>query len=193
MTSEPLKKRRLSLDEIMQGFSDIAQDPDAGAQRLRALQILKGDEASGVTLPEPRTDEEIIWRGARVMKSMGKRMTQLAYQKAFPHSTKGAVLQYIDATDEMRARASRITSIKMLNREYPEGKVNGIPIGYPARSSNAEKMLWVKKQALRMEVERGRREVQGAHDAMKAGGQETSGADAGGMEAPVDVPVPDLR
>ena len=56
--AEPPKKRRLTMDEIMEGISAVAQDPDAGAQRLRALQMLRAEDTSTVN-PAPRSDDEI--------------------------------------------------------------------------------------------------------------------------------------
>ena len=151
-------KRRLTIDEILDEVSALAQDPQAGADRFRALKMLATTESAAVVLPEPRADGEVVDRLARVMKGAGIALTQIAYKRAFP-STRyaadaGPKLRYADATPEMRERAQAITSLKMLNRRYAEGKVRGTPKGYPARSSNAAKIEWCRTQALRMEVER---------------------------------------
>ena len=94
-------------------------------------------------------------------------LTQVAYKRAFPSARDatfaGGHTTYNQATPEMVRRANRVTSLVLLNKHYPEGKVNNIPKGYPSGRSIAVKKEWCQKQALKMEVERQIKARQEAH------------------------------
>ena len=152
------KRARLTVDEIMDALSEMGRDPDAGADRFRALKMLASQEAATTTLPPPMKDGEVVERLARVMKGAGLGMTQSAYHVAFPNSKSavhaGKLMTYSDATPEMRMVASTITSLKVLYKKFPESKIHGIPKGFPSGRSLAVKADWCREQALKLLVER---------------------------------------
>jgi hypothetical protein len=53
----------------------------------------------------------------------------------------------------MRKYAAKITSLKLLNRHFPEAKVHGVPKGFPSGRSLAVKAEWCRGQAVRLLVE----------------------------------------
>jgi len=174
MTIETLpQKRRMSLDEILDHVTEVARDPEAGADRFRALKMLATTESASVVMPEPQADGEVVERLARVMKGAGARLTQAAYGYAFPNANRTTVFkpkpEAEDATPEMRFRAKRITSLKMLNKAYPEAKIRGVPRGFPSGRSIAIKAAWCQDQALKLEVERAARERADAQQALADG------------------------
>lgn len=167
------KKRRLSIDEIMEAVTEIAQDAEAGADRFRALKMLASTESATVVLPEPMLESEMRLRLSRLMIGCGPRMTQLAYSDAWPNH-KGGVpgqksMPYADAAPELRNFAKRITSLPLLYKHFPESKRAGVPKGYPSGRSNAVKMAWCQDEALKLLVERETARRNAANEAMNEG------------------------
>lgn len=163
----------MTLDEILAEVTAIAKDPDAGADRFRALKMLASSETAAVAIPDPAKEVDITVRLARLMLGAGVRLTQIAYVKAFPWRTRaiqaGPVVKYEDAAPELVEESKRFTSLKMLNKYFPEGKVLGTPKGYPVGRSIAMKIEWCQHQALKMLVERQERDRQKLEQELKAG------------------------
>lgn len=165
------RPKRLSVDEILDLLSSMARDADAGADRFRALKMLASQEGATVTLPPPMLEGEVVDRIARVMKGAGATLTQLAYRRAFPDAPRaklsGKRPTYHEITDDMRERARAITSLKLLNQEFPEAKmVRGIPKGYPSGRSLVVKAEWCQEQALKLFAEREGEARKIAHEQM---------------------------
>lgn len=162
---------RLTLDDILDIASQIARDPSAGADRFRAMKMVADSQVATASLPRLGSDQDIVDRLARLMKGSGIRLTQLAYVRAFPSSRyagmSGGPSTYVSARPELVERAKKITSLKVLNRNFPEYKVNGVPKGFPTGRSVEAKVKWCQEQALKILVEREQRDRQAGHDSMK--------------------------
>lgn len=190
------KKRRLTDEEVLEGISEIANDPEAGAQRLRALQILRSQNAATVFLPTIRADGEVIDRLARVMKGAGAELTQVAYQKAFPNAKQTSDYSkkttYATATEDMKQQAAPYITLKKLRKGFPELTGIGVPKGYPLGRSVAVKADWCRNQALMMLVERHEKTRQESHEAMTAADTEIRGTTDGSASTSPGLQEPRL-
>lgn len=170
MSEAPVKKR-LSLDEILDRVSEIAQS-ESGPDGFRALKMLASMEQATVVIPPPLEDWEVVDRMMRLMHGAGPQLTQAAYARAFPKIAKKVLEEkradLSKATREQRAEAHKITSLKLLNRKYPECKVKGTPKGYPQRGSVAQKVRWCQDTALKIMLEREEEARLAGHGAMTA-------------------------
>lgn len=166
--SEPTeKKARMTVDDITAMLSDIAHDEEAGAQRFQALKMLAGMESATITLPDPMGPEEIDLRLSRLMKGAGPAATQRSYLMAFPDlARKEFGIHMTAATPDMIRRAQPITSLKLLNKEFPEFKMQGMPRGFPVRQSLVAKATWCRDQALKYMIERAAKERKQAHESL---------------------------
>lgn len=171
MTDESTPKKRLTLAEIVDGITDIAQTGE-GADRFRALKLLSSMEQATVVIPPPLEDWEVVDRVVRILRGAGPQLTQAAYARAFPNTAKAKfhkpTKNRLEATPEQKHEASKVTSLKILNRKFPECKMSGMPKGYPQRGSIAAKVRWCQEAALGILVERDREKEEAAHNAMKA-------------------------
>lgn len=149
MNETDRSKRTMTFDEALELIVDVARNGD-GVQKLRALKMIREEQASTVTLPGPLTVSEQIDRLSRLNLACGKRVVQLAYRKAWPKSKKdvfeqkpkledGDIGDYPD--DELP------TSLRRLYRQFPETKRAGCPPGYPQRGSLEQKVGWVRQAA----------------------------------------------
>lgn len=77
--------KRLTADEITGLIHELARDGD-GADRRWALRQLSVGDAS-ITLPAPKTDEEVLDRLARLNRGVGCEMAKKGFMRAFPAST----------------------------------------------------------------------------------------------------------
>lgn len=149
----------LSIDEIMGMVSQIAQDPDAGADRFRALKMLASAGQANVMLPEPLTLEEARARLTRLMKPLGTDMVRICYHEAFPtHTTKPITAPPVVISDDLPAEvkfiATKCRSIRALYRHIPELKRNGMLPGFPLGAGAAVKAKWCQEQAVKALLDR---------------------------------------
>jgi hypothetical protein len=134
MAGTPVAKRH-SVDELLGMLSDIASDPDSGADRLRAIKALLGAQSAGTTVPEPKTDEDISRMAILMMRWWGREATQAYWHQAFRrakkeiHEPASVGEQFLSA--EQRDRLERISSVKTLYKVEPRLKRRGLPKGYP--------------------------------------------------------------
>ena len=174
-STAPPKSGLLSTAEILEGIHELARSGE-GADRRWALRILTEGQTTAITLPDPMDDDEVITRMSMMMKGAGARLTQISYRRAFPNVRVGTMLggdlPYDEATDEMRRIAARITSLKLLNKKFPEANVGHVPKGFPTGRSLAVKADWCREQALKLLVERERKERQSATKEIEAAHQE---------------------
>jgi hypothetical protein len=160
------RPRRLSLDEILDMVSQVARDDESGADRFRALKMLASMESAAVVLPAPLTDAEMIDRVARVSKGAGLKLAELGFRKAFPQARRGSDMAPVMSLEQLDpgilAQASKVVSIKMLYRAFPEVKRSGTPPGYPRTGSLAARQNWCQRIAAQLILDR---EQQRADDA----------------------------
>lgn len=183
MSETEQKRQRMTIDEILALAAEIANDPEAGAQRFQALKMLAGMETATVTLPDPMSPDEVDQRLARLMKGAGPNATQRAYVIAFPDLAKKAFgVHLTEATPDMIRRAQGITSLKLLNKHFPEFKMQGMPRGFPVGKSLVAKATWCRDQAIKYMIERAAAERSSAHTAMTAAGTEAQGATDGSQD-----------
>lgn len=145
--TEPNK--RLTLDDIDAELSKIARHGE-GADKFRALKMLKAEESSTVTLPDPLTDMEIVERLARLNKAAGPIAAQLAYRRAFPAAKKpvNAKAPSLTFTDVEGKLQQLPTSLSGLYKRFPAlRRPRGFPKGYPAKGTLEERTLWCQKTA----------------------------------------------
>lgn len=182
-----IKPQRITIDEITSLLSTIARDEDAGADRFRAIKALQGMESASITLPDPMSSDEVDQRVARVMKGAGPNATQRGYLIAFPDLAKKVFgLNMTAATPDMIRRAQRITSLKILNKEFPAFKINGMPKGFPAGKSLVTKATWCRDQAIKYMMEEAAERRRIAHEAMTAAETELEGATDGSRSGAED-------
>lgn len=160
MTERP-KKDIVTLDEVDEILSRIARDSD-GAQQIRALNMLRAKDSGVSRLPEPLSDAEVIDNLSRLIRAAGPTASMLAYRKAFPraqrplnHSAPKVTEQDIGGID----KAALPKTLRALYKMFPEIKRGGIPKGYPVHSGMAVQTEWVKKQAIRMLLDKEQRKL----------------------------------
>lgn len=127
--------KRHSVDELLSMLSEIASDPDSGADRLRAIKALLGAQSAGTTIPEPRSDEDIARMAILMMRWWGRESTQAYWHQAF----RKAKREIHDApsigenfmSQEQRAKLLKIHGLKSLYRTEPRLKQPGFPSGFP--------------------------------------------------------------
>lgn len=150
------EKKRYTADEIEQFLHEIAADPDAGADRFRAIKMLRGEtEADEAKLLD---DSELLEFLVMEMKSCGYQMVQIAYKKAFPnHKAVNFAEPKIDESmisKEALERVRRCISLKRLYKMYPEVKRSGFPPGYPVGRSLEVIKEWLQRMAMKIELDR---------------------------------------
>lgn len=158
-------KKPMDLDEILGIISEIARHGD-GADRFRAIKVLKDlvQESGSSGLPDPMDDKEAVERMARLMKAMGPMGTQFAYRKAYPNakvklenSKPRVLLSYLNI-DEGRLP----TTLKALNRMFPDIKRGGFPSGYPLNKGLEAQKKWCQNHARNIILNREQEAVNGA-------------------------------
>jgi hypothetical protein len=153
--------KRMSIDEVLATVTEIAQDPNAGADRFRALKMLASATNTAVVLPEPLTAKEVTDRLSRMILAAGSNIAQVAYHRAFPTKrswkiTNKPELHIEDVPSEVLEEAEKVSSLKVLYRMFPEIKKPGTPKGYPAARGIAVQREWLKRAAIRLIVDRER-------------------------------------
>lgn len=150
-------KTSMTMDEVKKNLEAIARDPNH-RDHFKALKMLSAEETASVVLPDPLSYEEAIDRLARVMKPFGMDASQTAYHKAFPNSRRDVTLPPdVDSThltQEERALAHSIVSIPLLYKHFPEVKRNTVPKGYPKGQGMITQQDWLRKQAVRILVDK---------------------------------------
>jgi hypothetical protein len=148
----------LTLDEIMGMVTEIAKDPDAGADRFRALKMLATTDTATVSIPPPMTQEELVARTSRILHGVGLHIAQLSFHQAFK-TTKASpfdapVLDSKDLTSEDREMAAKVRTLKSLYKKFPEVKRPGFPPGYPAGRGMVAQQAWCQNAALKAMIDR---------------------------------------
>lgn len=150
MAEDSLKKR-LSMEDIIDAMSEIANDPD-DRDRFKALKALSGMNSGTVVLPPPMTTEERIERLARLMKALSRDQVKMAYRHAWPQvkdEVTGPVLGRLDdaLTPEESRFCNKVTTVKLLYKRFPELKKDGQPRGYPKDQGAAAVADFCRKEA----------------------------------------------
>jgi hypothetical protein len=148
-------KKRLTLDEILDEISEVARNGE-GADKFRALKMLRDQETGGIALPAPLNDEDRIEQASMVLESLGPIGAQFAYRRAFPmakrpvqHSAPRVLM-----SDLMVDESVLPHNLKEFNRMFPELKKHGFPPTYPQHSGMAKKREWCIKQARKILLDR---------------------------------------
>jgi len=84
---EPPRKRRLTIDELLDQIHEVAQDPDAGPDRFRAGKLLLSMQTSTTMLPEPLDENDVLDRVSRILEGVGQHLSRIAFRRAFPRLT----------------------------------------------------------------------------------------------------------
>jgi hypothetical protein len=152
----PPAKKRWTAGEIEGFLHEIASDPDSGADRMRAIKMLRGEaEASNEELLE---EKEIIEYEIIAMKALGAKTVQFCYKKAFPNTKPIEMsLPRVDETmisKEAMSRVLKVNNLRSLYRVYPEIKRAGTPSGFPSGRSIETKKEWCQRMAMKIELDR---------------------------------------
>lgn len=147
-------KPRMTVDELVGIAEDIARNGE-GAERFRAIKMLKEDNTTQSAIAEPLTLDEMMERVARIMKGVGILNTQLCYKMAFPSTRYGIEQSKTDFLDdelprELKEKASKIYSLKGFYRVFPQAKQPGIPRGFPVHGGMGAQREWLRREALRL-------------------------------------------
>lgn len=182
--AELSKRQRMSMDEIAEMASEIARDPEAGADRFRAMKFLAQAEASTVLLPDPLDEPEAIDRLARLLKGYGPEVARLAYRRAYPMHRKQIDGMPSNAEiridPELKKKAMRIRTLKMLYKVFPEIKRPGVPPGYPSGGGILVQQEYVQRKALKMYIDADKQAYEQCAEATgEATGEATEGTQEG--------------
>lgn len=145
-TPETKPKRRLSPEEILTEIHGLAQDGD-GADRRWALKQLSVGDAS-ITLPTPKSEEELQQRLGRMLRAVGEESARRAYGKAFPAGVPASW-----SIARKRGKLYVPTTLKELYELFPEAEkdlLTGAPPEYPLNSSVLKKRRWVADYAMKL-------------------------------------------
>jgi hypothetical protein len=147
----------------MRDLSDLLDSGD-GAQKTQAARLLlTAQQSSSVTLPEPRSEREVIDRLARLMLSWGPETTKKAMHAAFPaYNAKKAPPKY-DHPDVDWKTHKLPRQLRHLKAAFPEYDWPHVPNGYPSLKGALARMLWCQDEYKRMTLEKMNREAQEAH------------------------------
>ena len=158
MSAEPNKGTR-SMDEILSDIDAISRDSDHRDQ-FKALKMLASSQSSAVVLPPPLTQKEKIDRMVRVLRPNGPNASLIALKRAFPRArmkvTDSPNLTVEDLSAESLEIITRVSNLKSLYREFPAIKRHGIPSGFPSGRGVEAQLVWCKKEAEKMLMERER-------------------------------------
>ena len=153
-----------TIDEVLAEIEAIAFSEDSGADKIRALKILKDQQGSTVFLPEPMSAGDAIDRLARLLKAQGRARSRAAWQKAFPPGQGGEqakLLEDVILSDADRALIDAVHGLQELREYFPEVKrpTGGYPTGYPINRSEIAKLNWCRRKARDLILERKRVEA----------------------------------
>lgn len=163
MTDKPT---RMTMEEIDQALTEMGRDPDAGADRFRALKMLRVDGGLAQTLPEPMAEGEVIRRLQTLIQAAGTEISKIAFARAFPTKREQSIddaplVHTKDLSPEILDKVKKITSLKLLYRAFPEVKRHGVPKGYPSGRGMAIQLEWLRRAAARLYLDRANDEVHG--------------------------------
>lgn len=149
----------------MEKISEIADDRD-NRDQFKALKMLAAAKSSGIVLPEPMSDGEMIERLVRLIKPAGMEVVQIAYRKAFPHAKRSVnesspKLEVGDLSAEMKEMVAKVTSLKVFNKMFPEVKQPGTPKGYPSGRGIVAQRAWLQRAAAKILLDREQEKVNG--------------------------------
>ena len=156
------KTNRMPLDEIERLITDIARDPESGADRFRALKFAAAMQSSTAALPEPLDDNEVLDRLARLIRAAGPTAAQLAYRRAFPASKRPinhAAPQVRERDMPFIPKAELPGTLRALYKMFPEIKGPGCPKGFPMGKGLAVKKAWCQREAMKLLVDREQKRV----------------------------------
>jgi hypothetical protein len=152
------KPARMTMEEIDAALTEMGRDPEAGADRFRALKMLKVDAAASVIRTEELEDGEIVKRFIRLFQAAGQDIPRIAYRKAFQTKlgdiSDAPVLDLGVIPEEIMLKARKISSLKMLYKEFPEIKRPGTPRGYPAARGPAVQLEWIRRAAEKLYMDK---------------------------------------
>lgn len=148
---------KMTLVDIHNELEAIAKDPDAGADKFRALKMLASMSSNTNAIPEPLHEQEIVARLVRVMRPAGMGLCQIAYKRAF-QGGKGTLSSLPvkakdhDLSEEELGKVPR--TLKQFYRRFPELKSSGFPSGYPVGRSVELKRAWLREQTIKVITDR---------------------------------------
>jgi hypothetical protein len=154
--------RILSMDDILAGLSDLAENGDGG-QRVQAYRMLTSMNQTQASLPDPKPDIDMIARLSRLMKAAGHNLSQLAYKHAFPFS-KGNAYDAPKITETQANLKLDYTKLPKTLRQYykmfPEVKHRGTPKGWPGRRGPEVQVEWLRQKSVQILVDRAQKEAE---------------------------------
>lgn len=162
--TEP-RAKRMTLDEIFEEIETFAKDPDAGADKFRALKMLAGMEiGASNAIPPPMEPREITDHLIRLMKPAGSDLCRNAYIAAFPRSKSNLDRPYRIKLNESAADLGidmndMPRTLKQLYKRYPEVKRGGFPPGFPVGRGPMIQQEWCRQQGFKIERERKQAEI----------------------------------
>lgn len=162
---------KMTMDDIQKELETMAKDPEAGADKFRALKMLASMTTSASVIPEPYEEQEVLARLVRVMRPAGSGLCQIAYQKAFAKQG-GSITATLppkakdhDLSDEELGRVPR--TLRQFYRRFPELKGPGYPKGYPAGRGVELKLAWLREQTIKILTDRKNEERRRLHEELK--------------------------
>ena len=145
--------RPRTMDDVMAEIESIAFSVEGGADKMRALKILKDQQEASVFLPEPLGNVEKMQRLARLMRAAGSEFTREAWKYAFPtirvYIDEIMKIDEVDLEREDHDLVARVHGLRSLYRLFPELKRSGYPSGFPAGRGKAVQKLWCQQQAIK--------------------------------------------
>lgn len=153
-------KPRITMDQLNSWLEEMAENPEAGPDRFRAIKMLKADGAVAAAPSDEMTSEEMVHLLSRLMLPAGEALCQVAFRRAFPnrgrphHIEDTPELGVDELSPELKEQARNITSLKKLRKEFPGMNQTGWPKGYPMRRGIEVQLEWIRLKAERMFADR---------------------------------------
>lgn len=158
------KRAHKTVDELLGMLSEIADDPDAGADKFRAIKLLMSANSAGVTVPEPRTPQEIEQMGILLFRWWGRDTCQKLWHLAFRKAKRGIHEppsigeQFL--TPEQRALVLKVQDVKTLYRIIPEIKRGGRIPGFPVGKGREVQREFCRRLAIKIFIDREQKKVE---------------------------------
>lgn len=165
--NEPVARKRLTPEEIMDEIHQLARDGE-GAEKRWALKQLSAGDAS-ITIGKPRTEEEIQERAARILKGIGLESSKKAFAKAHRAATPPQWTQ----AKRFNAKYLPVTCTQLYEM-FPEAEKDefGYPPGYPHDKGALHKKRWIAEYAEKLNQARlSKTEGTDARDSMDPGSE----------------------
>jgi hypothetical protein len=126
------------------------------------MKLLMSMNASVAAVPPPLTDDEVVERLARLMKSASAKLCRAAYRRAYPLRDRVPMYDQEEIADLgvfIKGKILGLKTLKQFNAMFPEVAKVGSPQGFPTGGGAEAQMEWVQQAATKIFIERRRKQI----------------------------------